>query len=548
MAGRVEHPAAGYKKIFETVEELNEPIPAKITGVIPSWLGGSLLRMGPGLFEIGAEPFNHLFDGQAMMHKFDLKGGQVTYYRKFLRTDAYVRAMAENRVVITEFGTAAYPDPCKNIFSRFFTYFRGIEVTDNCMVNVYPIGEDFYAVTESNFITKVDPDSLETLKKVDLCKYLSVNGVTAHPHTDSDGSIYNMGNCFGKNMSLAYNIVKIPPAQSDKSDPIERSEVVVQLPSSERLKPSYFHSFGLTDNYFVFVEQPVKINLLKFLSAWSIRGASYMDCFESNESMGTWFHLATRDPAGHMSSHEFRTSAFNIFHHINAYEDEGFIVVDLCTWKGYDFVYDYLYLANLRQEWEEVKKAAMKAPQPEIRRYVLPLDLHTEEQGKNLVSLSYTTATAVLNSDGTIWLEPEVLFSVPRLGFEFPQINYSLCRGKKYSFAYGLGLNHFIPDRIIKLNVQTKETWLWQEEDCYPSEPLFVQTPGATQEDDGVLLSIVVKPGAERPGLLLVLDAMNLTELARAEVDIMIPVTLHGMYRPGPPLSSSSSSSSEEDT
>lgn len=49
--------------------------------------------------------------------------------------------------------------------------------------------------------------------QVDLCKYLSVNGLTAHPHTDTDGTVYNIGNCFGKNMSLAYNIVKIPPAQ-----------------------------------------------------------------------------------------------------------------------------------------------------------------------------------------------------------------------------------------------------------------------------------------------------------------------------------------------
>ncbi|KAI3368489.1 hypothetical protein L3Q82_025505, partial [Scortum barcoo] len=570
----VEHPAAGYRKLFETVEELNEPTPAKITGVIPSWLGGSLLRMGPGLFEVGDEPFYHLFDGQALMHKFDLKDGQVTYYRKFIKTDAYVRAMTENRVVITEFGTAAYPDPCKNIFSRFFTYFRGIEVTDNCLVNIYPIGEDFYAVTETNYITKVDPDSLETFKKVDLCKYVSVNGVTAHPHIDADGTVYNIGNCFGKNMSLAYNIVKIPPAQKGefyKSDPLEKSQVVVQLPSSERLKPSYIHSFGLTENYFVFVEQPVKINLLKFLSSWSIRGATYMDCFESNDSMGvgqgrglrgglrgareesvtfymsvsrnplfytlsstTWIHLATKDPADYLSSHKFRTSAFNIFHHINAYEDQGFIVVDLCTWKGHDFVYDYLYLANLKEEWEEVKKAAMRAPQPEVRRYVLPLDIHREEQGKNLVSLPYSTATAVLHRDGTIWLEPEVLFSGPRQAFEFPQINYSLCRGKKYSFAYGLGLNHFIPDRIVKLNVQTKETWVWQEEDSYPSEPLFVPTPGATEEDDGVLLSVVVKPGAERPGFLLVLDAMKLTELARAEVNAMIPVTFHGMYKPSP--------------
>lgn len=526
----MEHPAAGYKKIFESVEELSEPIPAKVSGVIPPWLGGSLLRMGPGLFEVGDELLHHLFDGQAIIHKFDLKNGQVTYHRKFIRTDAYVRAMTENRVVITEFGTAAYPDPCKNIFSRFFTYFRGIEVTDNCMVNIYPIGEDFYAVTETNFITKVDPDSLETVKKVDLCKYLSVNGLTAHPHIEEDGAIYNIGNCFGKNMSLAYNIVKIPPPAEDGSDPLEKSEVVVQLPSSERLKPSYIHSFGITDNYLVLVEPPVKINLLRFLSAWSVRGATYMDCFEANDSMGTWFHLATKEPAAYLSSHKFRTSAFNIFHHINTYEEQGFIVVDLCTWKGHDFLYNYLYLANLRQEWEEVKRAAMRAPQPEVRRYVLPLDLHREEQGKNLISLSYTTATAVLRSDGTVWLEPEILFSKPRLAFEFPQIHYSRCRGKKYSFTYGLGLNHFIPDRIVKLNVQTREAREWLEEDCYPSEPLFVPAPDATEEDDGVLLSIVVKPGAERPGFLLLLDAATLTELARAEVETIIPVTLHGMY------------------
>lgn len=121
-------------------------------GILPAWLRGSLLRMGPGLFEVGDEPFHHLFDGQALIHKFEVKEGQVTYYRRwassslpggiitvnatvgvfstsqsliksgrfyrFMRTDAYVRAMTENRVVITEMGTAAYPDPCKNIFSR----------------------------------------------------------------------------------------------------------------------------------------------------------------------------------------------------------------------------------------------------------------------------------------------------------------------------------------------------------------------------------------------------------------------------------------------
>lgn len=39
----------------------------------------------------------------------------------------------------------------------------------------------------------------------------------------------------------------------------------------------------------------------------------------------------------------------------------------------------------------------------------------------------------------------------------------------------------------MKLNVQTKETREWWEEECYPSEPLFVPTPGATDEDDGTI-------------------------------------------------------------
>ncbi|CAN8217140.1 unnamed protein product [Coccothraustes coccothraustes] len=528
---RVEHPAGGYKKLFETVEELSSPVTAHVTGWIPTWLRGSLLRCGPGLFEVGSEPFYHLFDGQALLHKFDFKEGHVTYHRRFVRTDAYVRAMTEKRIVITEFGTYAYPDPCKNIFSRFFSYFKGVEVTDNALVNVYPVGEDYYACTETNFITRINPDTLETIKQVDLCKYVSVNGATAHPHIENDGTVYNIGNCFGKNFALAYNIIRIPPLQADKEDPMNKSEVVVQFPCSDRFKPSYVHSFGLTPNYIVFVETPVKINLLKFLSSWSLWGANYMDCFESNETMGVWLHVAEKKK-GRLLNLKYRTSAFNLFHHINTYEDNGFLIVDLCTWKGFEFVYNYLYLANLRANWDEVKRQAEKAPQPEARRYVLPLSIDKADTGKNLVTLPYTTATATLRSDETIWLEPEVIFSGPRHAFEFPQINYRKYGGKPYTYTYGLGLNHFVPDRLCKLNVKTKETWVWQEPDAYPSEPIFVSHPDALEEDDGVVLSIVISPGAgPKPAFLLILNAKDMSEVARAEVEVNIPVTFHGLFK-----------------
>ncbi|XP_072130787.1 retinoid isomerohydrolase-like isoform X1 [Mobula birostris] len=529
---RIEHPSCGYRKLFETVEETAQPLPTCIRGTIPSWLTGSLLRCGPGLFEVGSEPFYHLFDGQALLHKFDFKNGKVTYYRRFIQTDAYVRAMTEKRIVITEFGTFAYPDPCKNIFSRFFSYFEGVEITDNALVNVYPIGEDFYACTETNYITKVNPETLETIQKVDLCNYCTINGATAHPHIERDGTVYNIGNCFGKRFAFAYNIIKIPPLQSDKQDPLRKTEVIVQFPCSDRFKPSYVHSFGLCENYIVFVEQPVKINLWKFLSSWSVRSASYMDCFESNDSMGTWFHVANKK-TGEYHKFNYRTSAFNIFHHINTFEDSGFIIVDVCSWKGFEFIYNYLWLANLRENWEELKLNAKKAPQPEVRRYVLPLDINNVEHGKNLISLNSTTATATVRQDGTIWLEPEVLFSGPRQAFEFPQINYKKFNGKDYTFAYGLGLNHFVPDKIYKLNVKTKEHWMWQEPNTYPSEPIFVPHPDALDEDDGVLLTSVISPGSgQNPAFLLILDAKNLSEIARAEVEINIPVTFHGMYKP----------------
>ena len=45
---------------------------------------------------------------------------------------------------------------------------------------------------------------------------VNVNGVTAHPHIEKDGTVYNIGNCMGKGATLAYNIVKIPPTQKGR--------------------------------------------------------------------------------------------------------------------------------------------------------------------------------------------------------------------------------------------------------------------------------------------------------------------------------------------
>lgn len=37
----------------------------------------------------------------------------------------------------------------------------------------------------------------------------------------------------------------------------------------------------------------------------------------------------------------------------------------------------------------------------------------------------------------------------------------------------------------VKVDIDTKEVKVWSEKDHYPSEPVFVPRPGATDEDDG---------------------------------------------------------------
>lgn len=108
------------------------------------------------------------------------------------------------------------------------------EPTDNASVNFVKYKGDYYVSTETNFIHRVNPENLETLERVqmllsaliisagtftlillrsvpqvDWSKFIAVNGATAHPHYEPDGTTYNMGNSYGsKGLSqFAYSFV-----------------------------------------------------------------------------------------------------------------------------------------------------------------------------------------------------------------------------------------------------------------------------------------------------------------------------------------------------
>jgi carotenoid cleavage dioxygenase-like enzyme len=78
-----------YKPGFQTLhqEVVVENLP--ISGTVPAWLKGTLLRNGTAQFETVQGKLNHWFDGFAMLHAFTFQNGNISYRNKFLQSDAY---------------------------------------------------------------------------------------------------------------------------------------------------------------------------------------------------------------------------------------------------------------------------------------------------------------------------------------------------------------------------------------------------------------------------------------------------------------------------
>ncbi|ERE76161.1 beta,beta-carotene 9',10'-oxygenase [Cricetulus griseus] len=542
--------------LLTTVEETLDTVSARVRGHIPEWLNGYLLRVGPGKFEFGKdkgpvfEPqhhivtynhlYNHWFDGMALLHQFRMEKGTVTYRSRFLQSDTYKANSAGDRIVISEFGTLALPDPCKNIFERFMSRFEPPVMTDNTNVNFVQYKGDYYMSTETNFMNKVDIETLGRMEKVDWSKFIAVNGATAHPHYDPDGTAYNMGNTYGPRGSC-YNIIRVPPEKTEPGETIHGAQVLCSIASTETMKPSYYHSFGMTENYIIFIEQPLKMKLWKMATS-KLRGKAFADAISWEPQYNTRFHVVDK----HTGQAEYLGSqaTFELWTHCivkTGLEPWSYClclpssgVTVLCQYTRLRFFFlkkvwlTFPYLSS-EQVYNSVAKSFP-------RRFVLPLDVSADApKGRNLSSLSYSSASAVKQSDGEIWCSPENLHHedlVEEGGIEFPQINYGRFNGKKYNFFYGCGFRHLVGDSLIKVDVVNKTLTVWREEGFYPSEPIFVPAPGANEEDGGVILSVVITPNQSESNFLLVLDAKNLVELGRAEVPVQMPYGFHGTFVP----------------
>ncbi|XP_039997733.1 beta-carotene oxygenase 1, like isoform X2 [Xiphias gladius] len=465
----------------------------------------------------------------SLIHSFTFANGEVTYRSKFLKSKTFKRNISADRIVVSEFGTMIYPDPCKNIFSRAFTHLCNVipDFTDNNLINIIRYGQDYYASSEINYMNQIDPATLETVGRINYRNHIALNLATAHPHYDDKGNTYNMGTAIMGFGRPKYVIFKVPADASDKENKkpaLSKVQQVCAIPFRSALFPSYFHSFGMTDNYIVFVEQPFKLDIFKLATAY-FRGVSWGSCLKFDKDDITVFHVINRE-TGKVVSTRFYGDALVVFHHINAYEADGHVVFDLISYKDSN-LYDMFYIQNMKQETSSFIQSNKSFSPPVCQRFVLPLSIHEDSpKGTNLVTLTNTTAQAVVQEDGSVYCQPDTLFE----GLELPGINYSF-NGKKYRYFYGSRVTwspH--PNKIAKIDIVARKHIEWHQEGCYPSEPVFVASPGAVEEDDGVILSSVISTDPSISPFMLVLNAKNLEEVARASIPANVHMDLHGHF------------------
>ncbi|KAM8812647.1 LOW QUALITY PROTEIN: carotenoid-cleaving dioxygenase, mitochondrial, partial [Rhynchonycteris naso] len=523
------------KAIFGKQESLPyiEPLLTTVweTPIISAEIGhflesnGYLLHIGPGKFEFGKDKYNH-FNGLALLHQFRVEKGTVPYRSKFLQSDTF-KANSVHRIVISEFGMLTLPDPCRNIFEYFISKYELPALTHSTTVNYVQYKSDDYISTETKFINKVDIETLEKTEKVYWSKFIAVNGATAHPHYDLDGIVYNMGNSYGLHSSC-YNIIWVPPEKVDLGDTLHGAQVICSVASAESLKP-YYHSFGMTENYIVFIEQPLKMNLWKIFTS-KIQGKVFRR-ISWEPQYNTRFHVVNKHTE-QLLPRVYYSKRFVTFHQINAFEDRGCVVIDLC-YQNNGRNLEVYQLQNLREAGKGLdvyNSVAKSFPQ----RFMLPLHvsflllfLNASEE-ENFSLLSYSPTSAVRQADGKIWCENLYSENLKEEGgIVFPQINYGQFSGKIDCFFYGCGFQHLVADSLIKVDVGDLE--VWREDGFYPSEPVFVLVLGTNEEDGGVIISVVITPKQNKSNFLLVLDAKNFEELGE-EVPVQMPYGFHGTF------------------
>ncbi|CAA7402796.1 unnamed protein product [Spirodela intermedia] len=465
-----------------------------VEGQIPPWLKGTYLRNGPGLWNIEDHEFRHLFDGYATLVGVHFEGGRLKAGHRQIQSEAYKAAVKNKRLCYREFSETPRAENLLAYVGELAGLFSGSSLTDNANTGVVKLGDGrVICLTETIKGTiQVDPETLETIGMFEYEDDLGWLIQSAHPIVTDSEYLTLLPDL----VRPGYQVVRMEPGSNVR-------RLIGRVDCRGGPAPGWVHSFPATENYVVVPEMPLRYCAQNLLRA----EPSPLYKFEWHPESGAFLHVMCKASGNIVTSVE--VPLYVTFHFINAYEEQDgdgravAIVADCCEHNA-----DTAILENLKLQKLRSFSRVDSLPDARVGRFRIPLD---------------GTPRGVLETA----LDPEH----HGRGMDMCSINPKYM-GKKYRYAYACGAKRpcNFPNTLTKIDLVEKTTRTWHEEGAVPSEPLFVERPGAVREDDGAVISVI--SGMDGGGYVLLLDGSTFKEIARGRLPYGLPYGLHGCWVP----------------
>ena len=460
--------------VFQNVSALDLPsLQANVTGKWPSALSGALFRNGPAHFERDGHRYEHWFDGDGMIQKWDIQGSRVTHRAKITGTAKFNKEEAAQQHRVDGFATK---------LDREFVMHPDELNTANTSVVFH--GEELWTLWEGGSPYVIEPDTLDTQGIKVFSPDTDGIAFSAHPRLDQGGSLWNFG--------VVSHLGKLAIWEIAKTGTLRQFHVIDVNPITMP------HDFVVTTNYIVILLAPLWYNLER------TENSSFLHSHQWHGDEPTRVLVINKNELDNYFFAEL--PAQWVFHFTNAWEDESVIQFEGCSYKDPSIMFDVF--------------SSVMAGNPSIATDTF------SNLTRYRVNLKTRSASQEVLRDRSENLEFPTFDR--RVSSEKHRLVNLLGATSSDEFQPQHGLLNTLIRLDLENGVQQKYTYPSTE---IPEEHLFVPDPSKASESEGWIVGTSLDWNQEKTRLNI-FEPKHISDgpVATATVQRLMPLGLHGCY------------------
>jgi carotenoid cleavage dioxygenase-like enzyme len=472
---------------FKPVHSICSGAALEVTGAIPADLEGVYLRNGTNLQFEETNGRYHMFNGAGMLHQVQIGQGKATYSNTYVKTPRYLIEDAAGSDQYLHFGDlagggkAGFARLTINNLKQKLGVIPKLEVLESGSSTTaiqYHHGK-LYCLQETSYPfaldTRIDNGQLilEGTGDWDTFGGKLESPFTAHPKTDPEtGDWYSFSTEFRRG-TIRHAVVR--KGQLDHYSVLDEQKPAL----------AFLHDYYLTENYLVFPDLS-----LRFDPKGMFGDDKSPMVFDPDYKM-RWGVIKRDHKAGDPVRWFSTEQAGHLWHVVNGWEevrDDG----------GTDIV---VFAPVFRSYPSNIPIHNPQEPHTQFTKWRLNLDSGQVTEDRVLLDHFYERPS----------------FNVAYIG-----------RPSRYAYLLDEEKEGMMAKGVLKYDmIDEREVAYFDYGEFYGGEALFVPRKGATEEDDGYLLELLM---TEERAELLIIDAREMTELARLHIPQRVPFGVHSCW------------------